>query len=60
MTVYNDGATNAPAGSPQVPNLINGYAARAMAGAGVDYAVGIPSGTTLKNPLSITDLPHQH
>ena len=51
-----DGSANAPAGTPQVPNLLNGYTVRPpWMVAGVDYAVGIPSGTTLKNPLSITD-----
>jgi hypothetical protein len=49
-----DGSANAPAGTPQAPTLLNGYAVRpAWMVAGVDYAVGIPSGTTLKNPLTI-------
>ena len=49
----NDGSANAPAGSPQVPNLFNGYAARpSWQVAGVDYAVGIHPGTVLKNPAT--------
>ncbi len=51
-----DGSANAPAGTPQVPNLLSGYTVRPpWMVAGVDYAVGVPSGTALKNPLSITD-----
>jgi hypothetical protein len=50
-----DGSANAPAGTPQLPNLLNGYAVRApWMVAGVDYAVGVPSGTTLKNPSTIS------
>jgi uncharacterized repeat protein (TIGR02543 family) len=40
-THYNDGYSNAPAGTPQYPNLLSGYAVRAPWNvAGVDYAVG--------------------
>ena len=50
-----DGSANAPAGTPQMTNLLNGYAVRpSWEVAGVDYAVGIPSGTTLKDPSSIS------
>ena len=47
---YNDGSANAPAGAPQLPNLLSGYAVRPpWKVAGVDYAVGVPSGTALKD-----------
>jgi Right handed beta helix region len=47
-----DGSANAPTGNPQLPNLLSGYAARPSWNvAGVDYAVGINSGVTLKDPL---------
>ena len=50
-----DGSANAPAGTPQMTNLLNGYAVRpSWEVAGVDYAVGIPSGTTLKDPSTIS------
>ncbi len=50
-----DGSANAPAGTPQLPNLLNGYAVRPpWEVAGVDYAVGVPSGTVLKNPSTIS------
>ena len=43
-----DGSANAPAGAPQFPNLLNGYAVRPpWMVAGVDYAAGVPAGTTL-------------
>jgi hypothetical protein len=52
---YADGSSGAPAGTPLLPTLLNGYAARpAWKVAGVDYAVGVPSGTSLANPSSIT------
>ena len=52
---YQDGSSNAPAGTPQMPNLLNGNAERPpWEVAGVDYAVGIPSGTTLKDPSTIS------
>ena len=47
---YNDGYSNASAGAPQLPNLLNGYAVRPpWHVAGVDYAVGLPSGTALQD-----------
>ena len=50
-----DGSANAPAGTPPLPNLLNGYAHRApWEVAGVDYAVGVPSGTVLQNPSTIS------
>ena len=43
-----DGSANAPTGPAQLPNLLSGYAARpSWMVAGVDYAVGVPSGTSL-------------
>jgi hypothetical protein len=49
-----DGSANAPAGAPELPNILNGYAVRPpWEVAGVDYAVGIPSGTTLSSPTTI-------
>src|SRR5882724_3061524 len=51
----NDGLANAPANAPQMPTLLNGYAARPTWNvAGVDYAVGYASGTTLKAPSTIS------
>ena len=42
---YNDGFGGCAGGTPQLPNLLNGYAARpAWKVAGVDYAVGVPTG----------------
>ena len=49
-----DGSLNAPAGTPQMPNLLNGMAVRPpWEVAGVDYAVGIPAGAVLKDPSTI-------
>ena len=49
-----DGSAGAAAGTPQVPNLLSGYAVRApWQVAGVDYAVGINAGTVLKNPTTM-------
>jgi len=49
-----DGSANAPAGTPQLPTLLNGYAAQPSWNvAGVDYYVGVPAGTVLKNPDTI-------
>ena len=42
-------------GTPELPNLLSGYAVRpAWQVAGVDYYVGIPSGTVLLNPATIS------
>jgi hypothetical protein len=53
---YNDGSANAPAGvAPQRPTILNGYVKRpAWQAAGVDYGVGYPSATVLKNPATIS------
>jgi len=49
-----DGSANAPAGTPQLPNILSGYTERpSWMVAGVDYAVGIPQGTVLKDPATI-------
>ena len=45
----------ASTGTPQYPNLFTGYAVRpSWQVAGVDYAAGVPSGTVLKNPATIS------
>ena len=55
---YHDGAANAPAGAPQLPGLLSGYAVRpAWQVAGVDYAVGVPTGMALKDPTVAANLP---
>src|SRR5690242_16052413 len=54
-TAYTDGASGAPAGAPIRPTILNGYAVRPpWKVAGVDYAVGVPSGTALKDPSLIS------
>lgn len=54
-TGYQDGSSAAPAGAAQLPSLLNGYAARPpWKVAGVDYAVGVPAGTALKDPATIS------
>jgi hypothetical protein len=46
----NDGSANAPAGAPQLPNLLNNFAVLPpWEVAGVNYAVGVPAGTTLQD-----------
>ena len=41
--------------APQLPGLLNGYIVRpSWTVAGVDYAVGVSSGTVLKNPTTIS------
>jgi hypothetical protein len=66
VNVYADGSTNAPTATVQQASLLNGYHAGGAgsgrvrgnsyqppwAVAGIDYAVGIPSGTTLTDPLT--------
>ena len=47
-----DGSANAPAGTAQFQNLLSGYAVRPSWNvAGVDYAVGVPQGTALQDPV---------
>jgi len=48
-----DGSANAPAGTPQMQTLLTGYALRPSWNvAGVDYYVGVPSGTSLIDPAT--------
>ena len=55
---YVDGSGGAPTGTPQLPNILSGYATRpAWQVAGVDYAVGVPSSTVLKDPTAGGILP---
>jgi len=50
-STYNDGAAGSPAGVPELRTLFAGYATRPpWKVAGVDYAVGVPSETVLKDP----------
>src|SRR5579864_2924448 len=50
MTVYADGSASAPIGTVQDPTFFSGYTTRPPWNvAGVDYAVGVPSGTVLKD-----------
>src|SRR3974390_289158 len=50
-----DGSANAPAGTPEFATLLSNYTVRpSWYVAGVDYYVGVPSGTVLKNPTSIS------
>jgi hypothetical protein len=47
-TLDDDGSAGAPVGTPQMPHLLDGYAARPpWKVAGVDYAVGVPASTVL-------------
>jgi hypothetical protein len=53
-----DGFAAAPSGTPQLPSLLQGYAARTpWRAAGVDYAVGITPGTTLTDWQSLAGTP---
>ena len=55
---YADGSANAPVGKAELPNLFSGYAVRPpWHVAGVDYYVGVPNGTTLKDPTIQANLP---
>ena len=50
-----DGSANAPSGAAQLPTLFSSYAVRPSWNvAGVDYHVGIPAGTVLKDPATIS------
>jgi Right handed beta helix region len=50
--------TSPPGGTPQHPNLFAGYAVRPpWQVAGVDYPVGVPVGTVLKDPTVAANLP---
>lgn len=55
LNSFTDGLTGAPAATVQKPGLLNGYALRPVwKVAGVDFAVGLPSGTLLKDPALIS------
>jgi hypothetical protein len=50
---YVDGCSGAPLGTPKNPSLLSGYSMRPpWAVASVDYHVGVPSGTALKDPTT--------
>lgn len=50
-----DGSANAPACGTQYPSLLSSYADRpSWSVAGVDYCVGYPAGTKLKDPTTIS------
>lgn len=53
---YPDGCAAATSGTPQLPTLLKPYGGHRPPWnvAGVDYAVGIPSGTVLKDPTTNT------
>jgi hypothetical protein len=54
-SLYADGSAQAPSGTPSLPNLLTGYSTRPpWEVAGVDYAVGVPAGTVLKDPSTIS------
>lgn len=53
-----DGFPRAAAGAPRMPALLQAYASRPpWHVAGVDYAVGVPAGTMLRDPTVTADLP---
>ena len=55
---YADGSSNAHGGTPQLSSLLDSYAVRPpWQVAGVDYAVGVPAGTALKDPSALANLP---
>ena len=54
-----DGSANAPAGTPEFPNLLNGYAVRpSWEVAGVDYYVGVPANAVLSDPSTLSSNPN--
>lgn len=55
---YRDGRSGSPSGSAQLPGVLAGYAVRPpWQVAGIDYHVGIPAGTVLKDPTLAGALP---
>ena len=52
-----DGCSGAPAGTPQLPSLLQAYRSHRPKWdvAGVDYYVGMPIGTVLKDPAAAPD-----
>lgn len=56
VSAYADGSVNAPLGPVQYPTALAGYRARPpWKVAGFDYYVGVPSGTALSSPESISN-----
>ena len=54
-----NGSANAPAGTPEYPNLLNGYAVRpSWEVAGVDYYVGVPANAVLSDPSTLSSNPN--
>jgi hypothetical protein len=52
---YADGCSSAPAGTAQYPSILASYAKRPPWNVvGVDYHVGVPANTTLKDPTTAT------
>lgn len=53
---YADGGAAPPTGSIQYPTILNGYSHKpAWQVAGVNYYVGVPTGTTLSDPSTISN-----
>ncbi len=57
LGISDDGCAGAPAGTPQLPSLLQAYRSRRPKWdvAGVDYYVGVPTGTVLKDPAAAPD-----
>lgn len=58
-TTLGDGCTGAPGGTAQFPNILSSYGANRPPWnvAGVEYYVGVPAGTVLKDPSVQGNLP---
>jgi hypothetical protein len=55
QSLFDGGSNRTRVVSPQLPTLLNGYAARPpWKVAGVDYAVGVPADIVLKDPATIS------
>jgi hypothetical protein len=53
-----DGSSGAPAVAPEYPSLLNSYSLRpSWHVAGVDYGVGVPTGATLQDPSTLSNIP---
>ena len=57
LGISDDGCAGAPAGTPQLPRLLQAYRSHRPKWdvAGVDYYVGMPTGTVLKDPAAAPD-----
>ena len=57
LGIFDDGCAGAPAGTPQLPGLLQAYRSHRPKWdvAGVDYYVGMPSDTVLKDPAAAPD-----